>query len=235
FAARGAEIAAVIFEPVAGNMGCVPPDPAWLEALRACTREHGALLVADEVMTGFRVALGGAQARYGFEPDLTCLGKIVGGGLPVGAYGGRREIMERVAPAGPVYQAGTLSGNPLAVAAGMRTLQLLQAPGVYDRLEAAGAALEAIFVEAAAAAGKPLRVQRVGSMLTPFFREAPVRCFTDAASSDLEAFGRWHRAMLANGVHWPPSQFEAGFVSLAHDGPALDRTRSAARAAFEAC
>lgn len=233
FAARGSEIAAVILEPVAGNMGCVPPDPAWLEALRSLTTRHGALLVFDEVMTGFRVALGGAQAKYGIRPDLTCLGKIVGGGLPVGAYGGRRDIMERIAPLGPVYQAGTLSGNPLAVAAGKTTLELLRAEGTYDRLEAISAEVEGILVEAARGAGVPCTVQRVGSMLTPFFREGAVRNFAEAAQSDRQRFATFHRSLIAEGVHWPPSQFEAGFVSLAHDAECLEVTRSAARKAFE--
>ncbi len=235
FAERGAEIAAVIVEPVVGNMGCVPPADGWLEALRAITLEHGALLVFDEVMTGFRVALGGAQARYGVKPDLTCLGKIVGGGLPVGAYGGRRDIMQKVAPLGPVYQAGTLSGNPLAVAAGLATLELCRGAGVYESLEAASSRVEDALVDAARAAGVPLRVQRVGSMLTPFFTDHPVRSWDDAARSDTARFGRWHAAMLANGVYWPPSQFEAGFVSTAHDDAALERTERAARAAFTAC
>lgn len=234
FEARGQEIAAVIIEPVSGNMGCVPPDPAWLKALRETTTKHGALLVFDEVMTGFRVALGGAQARFGVTPDLTTLGKIVGGGLPVGAYGGRREIMEKIAPMGPVYQAGTLSGNPLAVAAGRTTLGLLRQEGVYERLEAAGAKVQAIFEEAAKAANVAITVQRVGSMLTPFFRDAPVTRWEDAAATDREAFGRWHNAMIEGGVHWPPSQFEAGFVSLAHDDAALEVTEKAARAAFAA-
>jgi glutamate-1-semialdehyde 2,1-aminomutase len=230
--ARDGEVAAVIVEPVAGNMGCVPPADGYLAGLRELTAKHGALLVFDEVMTGFRVALGGAQARYGVTPDLTCLGKIVGGGLPVGAYGGRREIMERIAPLGPVYQAGTLSGNPLAVAAGLATLERLRSAEVYERLERAGASLASAFEEEAARAKVPITVQRVGSMLTPFFREGPVRSWDDAAACDTEAFGRWHRGMREEGVYWPPSQFEAGFVSLAHDGPILERTRVAARAAF---
>jgi glutamate-1-semialdehyde 2,1-aminomutase len=234
FEARGQEIAALIIEPVVGNMGCVPPDPGYLEGLRELTRQHGALLVFDEVMTGFRVALGGAQAHYGVRPDLTTLGKIVGGGLPVGVYGGRREIMERVSPLGPVYQAGTLSGNPLAVAAGRAQLRLLCQPGVYEGLEARGAELQAIFEEAARAAGVTLTVQRVGSMLTPFFGAGPVRRFEDAAACDMAAFGRMHRGLIDHGVHWPPSQYEAGFVSLAHDRAALDTTRRAVHAAFAA-
>jgi glutamate-1-semialdehyde 2,1-aminomutase len=234
FEARGAEVAAVIVEPVAGNMGCVPPEDGWLSGLREICHQHGALLVFDEVMTGFRVAFGGAQARYGVTPDLTCLGKIVGGGLPVGAYGGRADVMDRVAPVGPVYQAGTLSGNPLAVAAGLATLGLLAREGVYPQLEAISAQVEAILRESFEEAGRAVTVQRVGSMLTPFFTEGPVRRFEDASRCDREAFARWHRAMLGAGVMWPPSQFEAGFVSLAHDDGILERTRTAARASAKA-
>jgi glutamate-1-semialdehyde 2,1-aminomutase len=234
FAARGGEIAALIIEPVVGNMGCVPPAPGYLAGLRELTSRHGALLVFDEVMTGFRVARGGAQALYGVKPDLTTLGKIVGGGLPVGVYGGRRDIMQRIAPLGPVYQAGTLSGNPLSMAAGQAMLELIKAPGFYDRLERASAALETIFVEAGQAASVPLRVQRVGSMLTPYFQAEPVRNWTEAARSDTQRFGRFHRALLAHGVYWPPSQYEAGFVSSAHDDAVLERTRVAVRAALAA-
>jgi glutamate-1-semialdehyde 2,1-aminomutase len=233
-ARRGSEIAAVIVEPVVGNMGCVPPEPGFLEGLRRLTSSCGALLVFDEVITGFRLAPGGAQQLYRVQPDLTTLGKIVGGGLPVGVYGGRREIMERVAPLGPVYQAGTLSGNPLAMAAGLATLELLSEPGFHAGLDRLGAELETIFVEAARAAGVALCVQRVGSMLTPFFREDAVRCFSDAAASDTQHFASWHRALLAAGVYWPSSQYEAGFVCAAHDDATLERTRSAARTAFSA-
>ncbi|KPK11921.1 MAG: glutamate-1-semialdehyde aminotransferase [Myxococcales bacterium SG8_38] len=232
FAERGNEIAAVIFEPVAGNMGCIPPDPIWLDALRTQTQNHGALLVCDEVMTGFRVAWGGAQALYDIRPDLTCLGKIIGGGLPVGAYGGRREIMEKVAPLGPVYQAGTLSGNPLAVAAGLATIELLLRPGVYEDLERKGDEVQALLEQHAQRAGVPITVQRVGSMLTAFFRAKPVRNWDEAADTDREAFGRWHAALLENGVYWPCSQFEAAFVSLAHDADSLSKTGRAFRAAF---
>jgi glutamate-1-semialdehyde 2,1-aminomutase len=227
FEKRGSEIAALILEPVVGNMGCVPPEPGFLQLLRELTQKSGTLLVFDEVMTGFRLAYGGAQARFGIQPDLTTLGKIIGGGLPVGAYGGRREIMECVSPVGPVYQAGTLSGNPLAVAAGLATLALLREPGVYEKLEASAAALESIFREAAQAAGIALQVQRVGSMVTPFFASAGVHSWSDAAKSDRARFGRFHRALLNHGVYWPPSQFEAGFVSLAHDEQALAKTRRA--------
>lgn len=232
FSARGRDIAALIVEPVVGNMGCVPPEPGFLDLLRTLTREHGALLVFDEVMTGFRVARGGAQALYGVTPDLTTLGKIVGGGLPVGVYGGKREIMECISPLGPVYQAGTLSGNPLACAAGLATLALLRAPDVYDRLDALGRRLEAAFTGAAKRAGVALTVQRVGSMLTPFFTHGPVRCWDDASRCDKTRFARLHRALLDAGVYWPPSQFEAGFVSLAHDDAAMADSERAIEAAF---
>ncbi len=232
FAARGGEIAALILEPVVGNMGCVPPAPGFLELTRKVTEAAGAMLVFDEVMTGFRLAYGGAQAKFGITPDLTTLGKIIGGGLPVGAYGGRREIMQRIAPLGPVYQAGTLSGNPLAVAAGLATLSLLREPGVYERLERASADVEACFVDAARQSPVPLRVQRVGSMLTPFFSAKPVQSWNDAAACDRVRFGKFHRALLEHGVHWPPSQFEAGFVSLAHGPDEVRVTRDAVVAAL---
>lgn len=234
FAARGDEIAAFIIEPVAGNMGCVPPDPEWLKALRELTRESGALLIFDEVMTGFRVGLEGAQGRYGIEPDLSCFGKIVGGGLPLAAYGGKREIMEKVAPSGPVYQAGTLSGNPLAVAAGKRTLELLREPGVYEKLEEISASFEAIAREAAKRSKIPVTIQRVGAMITIFFAEGPIRNFEEAARSDREAYATFHDALLQRGVYFPPSQFEAAFLSLAHTPELLERTRAALEAAFEA-
>ena len=233
FAEEGSDIAAVICEPVVGNMGCVPPEPGYLEALREITREHGALLVLDEVMTGFRLAPGGAQERFGIVPDLTCLGKVLGGGLPMGAYGGRRDIMETVAPLGPVYQAGTLSGNPLAVAAGIATLRKLRDPEVYATLERSGARLEASFTEAGKAVGAQVRIQRVGSMITPYFGvDGPVRRWDDAARADTAAFGRWHGAMLRSGVHWPPAQYEAGFLSITHDEEALSATETAFRAAL---
>lgn len=234
FAERGSEIAAVIFEPVAGNMGCIPPDPVWLDALRTQTQNHGALLVCDEVMTGFRVSWGGAQALYDIRPDLTCLGKIIGGGLPVGAYGGRREIMEKVAPVGPVYQAGTLSGNPVAVAAGLATIELLLRPGIYEDLERKGDEVQALLERHARSASVPITVQRVGSMLTAFFRGKPVRNWDEAADTDREAFGRWHAALLEHGVYWPCSQFEAAFISLAHDADSLSKTGRAFEAAFAA-
>ncbi len=232
FAEYPDQIAAVAVEPVAGNMGVVPPAPGFLEGLRELTRAGGALLVFDEVMTGFRVAYGGAQVRYGIEPDLTCLSKIVGGGLPAGAYGGRREIMELVAPLGPVYQAGTLSGNPLAMTAGATTLRLLQAPGVYERLEETSARLEAGLAAAARDAGVPVTTTRVGSMLTVFFTDQPVTDYAGARTSDTARFARFHRAMLERGVYLPPSQFEAIFVSTAHGPAEIEQTLAAAREAM---
>jgi len=216
FEARGRDIAAVIVEPVAGNMGVVPPAPGFLEALRDLCTRHGAVLIFDEVITGFRLAFGGAQMKYGIRPDLTCLGKIIGGGLPVGAYGGSRDLMRRVSPLGPVYQAGTLSGNPLAVAAGLATLRALREGDVYRRLDSLGAELERGLVAAAGKAGVPLTVNRVGSMLTGFFTDKPVTDYATAKRSDAARYGRFFHAMLARGVFLAPSQFEAAFVSLAH-------------------
>jgi len=222
FGKMGDRIAAVIVEPVVGNMGCVPPLPGYLEGMRAITERHGALLIFDEVMTGFRLAYGGAQQRYGIRPDLTTLGKVIGGGLPVGAYGGRRDIMSKVAPAGPVYQAGTLSGNPLAVAAGLAMLRHLKAhPEVYDRLEAMGAKL-------AAAAPKGVAVNRVGSMFTYFFTDGPVTDWESAKTCDTGKFGRFFRGMLERGIYLAPSQFEAAFISAAHTEEDVQRTVSAA-------
>jgi glutamate-1-semialdehyde 2,1-aminomutase len=219
------QIAAVIVEPVAGNMGCVPPAPGFLEGLREVTAAAGAVLIFDEVMTGFRVALGGAQALYGVRPDMTCLGKVIGGGVPVGAFGGRAEIMDMVAPAGPVYQAGTLSGNPLAVKAGLATLDVLQRPGIYEDLEWAASRLESGIREAAACAGVPVVINRVGSMLTVFFQEGPaVNDWDSAARSDTASYGRFFHGMLGRGVYLPPSQYECWFVSTAHDGAVVDRT-----------
>jgi glutamate-1-semialdehyde 2,1-aminomutase len=232
FRRRGAEIAAVIVEPVAGNMGVVPPAAGFLEALREVTMQHGALLIFDEVITGFRVAYGGAQERYGVRPDLTCLGKIIGGGLPVGAYGGRREIMTNVAPLGGVYQAGTLSGNPLAVAAGLATLAALRTSGVYDRLEHLGAHAERGLKEAARNAGIPLTVNRVGSMMTAFFCEGPVTDYTSARRADTKRYGAFFHGMLERGVYLAPSQFEAAFVSLAHSDADLEHTARVAAEAF---
>jgi glutamate-1-semialdehyde 2,1-aminomutase len=234
FAERGSEIAALIVEPVVGNMGLVPPDAGFLALLRELTAAHGALLIFDEVMTGFRLALGGAQALYGIRPDLTCLGKIVGGGLPVGVYGGRRDIMQKIAPLGPVYQAGTLSGNPIAVAAGMATLKALEVPGTYEQLETRSARLHAGLLAASKKTTHPVTIQRVGSMITPFFGEGPIRSWEDADKVDRKAFGRWHAAMLGQGIYWPPAQFEAAFVSLAHTDAHIDETVRAAETAFAA-
>ena len=227
-ALRGA--AAMIVEPVAGNMGVVPPGEGYLAALRGACDRTGALLVLDEVITGFRVAPGGAQERYGVRADITCLGKIIGGGLPVGAFGGRAELMRELAPEGPCYQAGTLSGNPLATAAGLAVLGELARPGVYDRLEESGAALE----EAIRDSGAPVSVNRVGSMLTPFFREGPVTDHAAATGSDTEAYGRFARALLDAGVYPPPSQYEAWFTGLTHGAPELAATREALARAVEA-
>jgi glutamate-1-semialdehyde 2,1-aminomutase len=231
-AARGREVAAIIVEPVAGNMGVVPPAPGFLEGLRSLCDAHGALLIFDEVITGFRVAYGGAQALYGVRPDLTCLGKIIGGGLPVGAYGGARAIMERIAPLGGVYQAGTLSGNPLAVAAGLATLRALATTEVYARLEQGGAALQAGLEDGARSAGIPLRVNRVGSMLTGFFTDSPVLDYASAKRSDTARYGRFFHAMLDGGVFLAASQFEAAFVSLAHRPADLAEASGIARKAF---
>ena len=214
------QIAAIIVEPVAGNMGVVPPAPGFLAGLRQLTRNDGSLLIFDEVITGFRVAPGGAQELYGVSPDLTCLGKVLGGGLPIGAYGGDRAIMEQVAPAGPVYQAGTLSGNPLAVAAGLATLGALD-DSAYRRLEGAGARVAAGLQSEAAAAGIPLTVNRLGSMLTPFFTERAVRDYAGARHADTALFASWFQRLLAKGVSLPPAQFEAAFVSTAHDDEAI--------------
>ncbi len=233
FAERGQEIAAVIVEPVAGNMGCVPPVPGFLAAIIELCEKHGALAIFDEVMTGSRLARGGAQERFGLKPHLTCLGKVVGGGLPLAVYGGSRAVMQLIAPLGPVYQAGTLSGNPLAVTAGLVTLERLDAPGTYARLEALGARLEAGLAEALVAAGTTGCVQRVGSMVTLFFHPGPVRDWNGAAASDTARFGRFHAALTAAGVYWPPSQFEAAFLSLAHTEDDIDRTSKAVRDALE--
>jgi glutamate-1-semialdehyde 2,1-aminomutase len=230
--AHPGEVAAIIVEPVAGNMGVVPPAPGFLPGLRDLATQHGALLIFDEVITGFRVAWGGAQARYGVRPDLTCLGKIIGGGLPVGAYGGSRALMERVAPLGGVYQAGTLSGNPLAVAAGLATLRALERPGTYERLEALGARVEREVAEGAAAAGVPVRVNRVGSMLTVFFIDQPVTDYASAKRADTARYARYFHARLEGGVFLAASQFEAAFVSLAHGDEDLAAAARACRSAM---
>jgi glutamate-1-semialdehyde 2,1-aminomutase len=224
--AHGERLAAVVVEPVAGNMGVVPPEPGFLEALRALCDAAGALLVFDEVITGFRVARGGAQERYGVVPDLTVLGKIAGGGLPLAAFGGRADVLDELAPAGPVYQAGTLSGNPLATAAALVVLRRLRDPDVYVRLERGGARLDAGLREAAG--DEPVCVQRVGAMATLFFREGPVRSFEDAAASDTKRYGEWFRHALARGVYVAPSQFEALFLSTAHGDAEIDATVEAA-------
>jgi len=231
---RGEEIAAVIVEPVAANMGLVPPREGFLQLLRDVTTRSGALLIFDEVITGFRLSAGGAQMYYGVVPDLTCLGKIIGGGLPVGAYGGRREIMQLVAPVGPVYQAGTLSGNPMAMAAGIVTLKVLQNEGVYRALDEMGASLAVALREAARAAEAEVCVQQIGSMLTVFFAAEAPHDFDAARRADADRYARFFRVMLDAGVYLPPSQFEAMFVSLAHQESDFDRTAAAAREAFAA-
>lgn len=229
---EGERIACIIVEPVAGNMGCVPPEPGFLPGLRQVCDRYGIVLILDEVMTGFRVAFGGAQQLYGVKPDLTCLGKVIGGGLPVGCYGGKREIMEKIAPVGPIYQAGTLSGNPIAMTAGIETLKLLSKPGVYKALEKTSAKLDQGLSAAAREAGIPVTLNRVGSMFTVFFTDQPVRDFASAKTSDTARFGRFFRSMLDQGVNLAPSQFEAAFVSLAHTAADVTRTVEAARKAL---
>ena len=232
FTAHPDEIAAIIIEPVAGNMGLVAPAPGYLEGLRALTTQHGAILIFDEVMTGFRVAYGSAQALYGIAPDLTTIGKIIGGGLPAAAFGGRADIMQKLAPLGPVYQAGTLSGNPLAMAAGCKAMEILGRPGTYERLEQLGKRLGDGLAAAARAAGTPACVNRVGSMLTLFFCAGPVTDYATAKTADTARFGSFFRKMREAGVFLPPSQFEAMFVSLAHTDEDIDQIVSAARAAL---
>jgi glutamate-1-semialdehyde 2,1-aminomutase len=230
--AHARDVACVIVEPVAGNMGVVPPADEFLPALRELTRQHDILLIFDEVISGFRVSYGGAQALYGTIPDLTCLGKIIGGGLPVGAYGGRRDIMQLVAPSGPVYQAGTLSGNPLAVSAGIETLKCLKKPGVYRTLEERGQQLAEGMGEAARKAGVSLTQTRVGSMLGGFFTKGPVVDYATAQLSDTTLYAGFFHRMLENGVYFAPSQFEAAFVSTAHTGNDIAKTISHARRVF---
>ena len=227
FSSRGNQIAAVIVEPIVGNMGVVPPAPGFLETIVQECAGHGAVSIFDEVMTGCRVAPGGAQELYGIRPDMTCLGKIVGGGMPLAAYGGKRAIMEKLAPLGPVYQAGTLSGNPIAVSAGLATLERLD-PSLYLRLEDLSARLERGLARAIQARGVDACVQRVGSMLTLFFTRGPVHSWSDARTSDTRAFARWHGRMLERGVYWPPAQFEAAFVGGAHSVEDIDETVKAA-------
>jgi glutamate-1-semialdehyde 2,1-aminomutase len=232
FASDAGEIAAVIVEPIAGNMGVVPPAPGFLASLRDLCHTHGALVVFDEVISGFRAGPGGAQGALGVQPDLTCLGKIIGGGLPVGAYGGRADLMALVAPSGPVYQAGTLSGNPLAMTAGLWSLERLT-PRLYRGLAALGTRLAAGLADAARAARVPLQVNAVGSVVTPFFTDRPVRDYASATSADTAAYARFFRAMLARGIYPPPSQFEAWFLSAAHTPRDVDRTIAAAHAAMQ--
>jgi glutamate-1-semialdehyde 2,1-aminomutase len=225
---KGSEIAAVVVEPIAANMGVVPPRPGFLEGLRELTDRHGVLLIFDEVITGFRMGYGGAQSLYGIKPDLTCLGKIIGGGLPVGAFGGRREIMEQVAPLGGIYQAGTLSGNPLTMTAGIETLKLLQAPGFYRRLEERGQRLSEGIKEEAERVGLKAQVNQAGSMLTAFFTETPVK------TSETARYARFFVKMLDAGIHLAPSQFEAAFISSEHQAEDVERTVSAVRGSFQA-
>ena len=233
FRRMGGQIACIIVEPVAGNMNCIPPAPGFLEGLRELCDEYGSVLIFDEVMTGFRVALGGAQGRYGITPDLTTLGKVIGGGMPVGAFGGRREIMERIAPLGPVYQAGTLSGNPVAMTAGLTTLELISRPGFFDRLEQQTGRLVEGILEQARGAGIPLSANRVGAMFGLFFTDAgQVTDFAGATACDQERFRAFFHAMLERGVYLAPSAFEAGFVSAAHGDAEIDATIAAAGEAF---
>ena len=230
FSAKGKDIAAVIVEPVAGNMNLVLPVPGFLEALREQCTKHGAVLILDEVMTGFRVAPGGAQAHYGIKPDLTTLGKVIGGGLPLGAFGGRRDIMEKIAPLGPVYQAGTLSGNPIAVAAGLATLKIVSAKGFHEKVEAT---TRQLVERLAAEGGKGFSAQSIGSMFGVYFRDKPPASFAEVMQCDRERFNRFFHEMLAHGVYLAPSAYEAGFVSAAHGAPEIDATLAAARASFQ--
>lgn len=233
FAEQGEHIAGLIIEPVVGNANCIPPREGYLQHLRALCTQYGALLIFDEVMTGFRVALGGAQAHYGITPDLTTFGKIIGGGMPVGAYGGRADLMEQIAPSGPIYQAGTLSGNPVAMAAGLAMLDLVQAPGFHDRLGAASARLCAGLEAAAAEAGVAVTTNQVGAMFGLFFTDQKVETYAQATSCDISAFNTFFHAMLERGVFLAPSAYEAGFMSSAHDDGVIDATIAAAREAFK--
>uniref|UniRef100_I2CQR0 glutamate-1-semialdehyde 2,1-aminomutase n=1 Tax=Nannochloropsis gaditana (strain CCMP526) TaxID=1093141 RepID=I2CQR0_NANGC len=227
------EVAAVILEPVVGNSGFIVPDKSFLEGLRKLTTQYGALLVFDEVMTGFRISYGGAQQYFGVTPDVTTMGKVIGGGLPVGAYGGRKDIMETVAPAGPMYQAGTLSGNPLAMTAGIKTLEILKRPGAYEKLDRLTERLITGILKEGKAAGHAICGGHVSGMFGFFFTEGPVRCFADAAKSDTAKFAKWHRGMLEHGVYLAPSQYEAGFMSLAHTEADVDATIAAAKEVFK--
>jgi glutamate-1-semialdehyde 2,1-aminomutase len=234
FAENPDAISGVILEPIVGNAGFIQPEPGFLEGLRELTKENGALLVFDEVMTGFRISYGGAQAHFGVTPDLTTMGKVIGGGLPVGAYGGRADIMGMVAPAGPMYQAGTLSGNPLAMTAGIKTLELLKQPGTYEKLTATTQKLVAGIKDAAQSAGMPITAASVSAMFGFFLCEGPVRNFEEAKSTDSERFGKLHRAMLERGIYLAPSAFEAGFTSLAHSDADIEATINAFRESFAA-
>lgn len=234
FEALGSEVAGLIVEPVPGNMNCIPPREGYLQHLRDLCSRHGALLIFDEVMTGFRVALGGAQAHYGVTPDLTTLGKIIGGGMPVGAYGGRREIMQQIAPAGPIYQAGTLSGNPVAMAAGLAMLELIQAPGFHDELSRRTRLLTDGLQAIADGEGVAFSTQRVGAMFGLFFSAERVETYAQATAADTQAFSRFFQAMLKHGIYLAPSAYEAGFVSSSHDEQVIADTLQAARAAFRA-
>lgn len=229
FQREGEEIACVIIEPVAGNMGVVLPEEGFLQEVRRLTEEYGALLIFDEVMTGFRVSYGGAQAHFGIDPDLTCLGKVIGGGLPVGAYGGKRRFMEQIAPSGPIYQAGTLSGNPLAMNAGLTTLKLLQQPGTYEALASKTTRLAEGLKLLAAEVGLSIWVNAVGAMFSAFFTDVPVKDYTSACTSDVERFGKFHRGMLEQGIYLAPSQFEAVFLSTAHTEADIDHALEQAR------
>ncbi len=229
FAENPDQIAGVILEPVVGNSGFIPPEPGFLEGLRELTQDHGALLTFDEVMTGFRIAYGGAQEKFGVTPDLTTMGKVIGGGLPVGAYGGRRDIMAMVAPAGPMYQAGTLSGNPLAMTAGIKTLELLQKPGTYAQLDRITKKLSDGLLQVAQETGHAACGGQISGMFGFFFTAGPVRNYEDAKAADLQKFSRFYRGMLEQGIYLAPSQFEAGFTSLAHTDEDVDRTIAAAR------
>jgi glutamate-1-semialdehyde 2,1-aminomutase len=232
FAQRGSEIACLIVEPIAGNMGVVPPAEGYLQALREITREHGTVLIFDEVMTGFRVHRSCAQGLYGVYPDLSTFGKVIGGGLPAAAYGGRADLMEQIAPIGPVYQAGTLSGNPLAMRAGIETLLLLDEPGAYEKLDATAAALETALVNSARGAPLTVVTNRVGSMMTAFFNEDEPTDYTSAAASDTQLYAAFFHAMLSRGVYLAPSQFEALFVSLVHEEADIHATGLAAMESF---
>jgi len=233
FAEQGEHIAGLIIEPVVGNANCIPPREGYLQHLRALCTQYGTVLIFDEVMTGFRVALGGAQAHYGVTPDLTTFGKIIGGGMPVGAYGGRRELMSQISPAGPIYQAGTLSGNPVAMAAGLAMLELVQEPGFHDRLSASAARLCAGLETAAADAGVAVTTTQVGAMFGLFFTDQKVETYAQATACDIAAFNTFFHAMLERGVFLAPSAYEAGFLSSAHDDSIIDATLDAAREAFK--